>query len=427
MNARKTWLAMVALAAMTTAAASAVNVVDKENVKLNLGGYLQAIGVAEDVPDKVRDEQRLYLFLREARIRIDGSVQKIPFEVMLATGGEDITPNTNAALGLLDFNFDVPVGEAYDVKIGQFHVPYSRERLVDDSTMSFGDRSIENLGFAWNRDYGVALTSTHGNLTGTFAVMTGGGRDIPQRYLPEKLGSPMLVARFGYNDGIDKDVYHVNWRDVAPDRAHKAAYLNFLYIEDSTIGHSTVVNVRATDKNLLVNGNYNPYIGKQPFSRSRIWQAGGDAAWRAPLGKGFINAEGQLDFSHFENDFGNLSIKGGRVQVGYTRGKLEAGVRIAALYLDKKMALTAGVPAPVRIVPDGKPLKEITPSITYRYKPNVAVVADAPYLPDMLVFQENNVGSYVMYEQPDQVTVIKSGRAVRANVQQARLMIQLSF
>src|SRR6185503_21055472 len=272
MNFRKTWLATLAVAAVTTAAASAANVVDKENVKLNVGGYLQAIGVAEHVPDQVRDENRLYLFLKQARIRFDGSVEKIPFEIMLATGGEDITPNTNAALGLLDFNFDVPLGEDYDVKIGQFHVPYGRERLTDDSTMNFGDRSIENLGFAWNRDYGVALTTTRDNLTGTFAVMTGGGRDIPQRYLPEKLGSPMLVARFGYNDGIDRDIYHVTGRELAPDRAHKAAYLNVLYIEDSTIGHSTVVNVRATDKNLLVNGNYNPFIGRQPFSRGKIWQ-----------------------------------------------------------------------------------------------------------------------------------------------------------
>src|SRR6185503_14454286 len=162
MNVKKIWLAMVVLAAATTAAASAVNVVDKDNVKLNVGGYLQAIGVAERVPAQVRDEDRFYLFLKEARIRFDGTIDKVPFEVMLATGGEDITPNTNAALGLLDFNFDLPLGEAYDVKIGQFHVPYGRERLTDDSTMSYGDRSIENLGFSWNRDYGVALTTTRG-------------------------------------------------------------------------------------------------------------------------------------------------------------------------------------------------------------------------------------------------------------------------
>src|SRR6185503_10108456 len=98
-------------------------------------------------------------------------------------------------------------------------------------------------------------TTTRGAMTGTFAVMTGGGRDIPQRYLPEELGTPMLVTRFGYNDGLDKDIY-----------------VNALYIKDSSIGHSTVVNAPATDKNLLINGNYNPFIGKAPFSLSTIWQ-----------------------------------------------------------------------------------------------------------------------------------------------------------
>jgi len=139
---RKIWLAILALAAATSGAASAANVVDNETVKLNLGGYIQALGVAENVPDRSRDENRLYLFIKEARVRVDGSVHNIPFEVMLATGGEDITPNTNAALGLLDFNFDVPVPvfEDWTAKIGQFHVPYGRERLTDDSTMSFADR-----------------------------------------------------------------------------------------------------------------------------------------------------------------------------------------------------------------------------------------------------------------------------------------------
>ena len=432
MNVKKIWLAMVVLAAATTAAASAVNVVDKDNVKLNVGGYLQAIGVAEHVPDLVRDEDRFYLFLKEARIRFDGTIDKVPFEVMLATGGEDITPNTNAALGLLDFNFDLPLGEDYDVKIGQFHVPYGRERLTDDSTMSFGERSIENLGFAWNRDYGVALTTTKGNMTGTFAVMTGGGRDIPQRYLPEELGTPMLVTRFGYNDGLDKDIYHVTGRDTAPSAPHKAFYVNALYIKDSSIGHSTVVNVRATDKNLLINGNYNPFIGKAPFSLSTIWQAGADAAYRAPFAGGAINVEGQVDISHFDNDYGTLRLTGGRVQLGYSRGKVDAGLRLAALRLDKKMAYVANGVAN-RIVREGGPLKEITPSLTYHLYPNVSIVADLPYLPDMLVFQENGIGSYVMYEQPDQVTVIKpgtttgTGRVIRANVLQARLMVQLGF
>jgi hypothetical protein len=165
---------------------------------------------------------------------------------MLATGGEDITPNTNAALGLLDFSFEVPLIAGTSAKIGQFLVPYGRERLTDDSTMSFGERSVENLGFAWNRDYGVALSGTQDKLAGTLAVMSGGGRDVPQRFPLETSGFPMIVARVGYNDGIDRDVYHVSARDNDPGRVKSALYGNDLYMKDSLIGHSTVINVRAT-------------------------------------------------------------------------------------------------------------------------------------------------------------------------------------
>jgi hypothetical protein len=193
-----------------------------------------------------------------------------------------------------------------------------------------------------------------------------------------------------------------------------------------------VLNVRATDKNLLIDSNYNPFINKAPFSLSTIWQAGGDAAYRAPMGSFAFNAEGQIDYSHFDNEYGRLSLKGGRVQAGITKGKVELNLRYSALYLDTRMAFASGgVNYP--IVTSKTPIQEITPSLTYHYKPGILVVLDAPYYINMLVFRENTVGSYVMSEQPDQVTVVKPGTtagtgfATRNNVPEARLMIQLGF
>ncbi|MEO8504165.1 MAG: porin [Acidobacteriota bacterium] len=425
-------VALFTLVAILPAPARAVELVQTQTMSLHLDGYLQALGVVQHVPDRSRNTDRVYLFLKEARLRFTGNVETVKYEVMLAPGAEDSTPNTNSALGLLDFNFDVPLAGGFDVKVGQFLVPYGRERITTDSTMSFGDRSIENLGFAWNRDYGLALSHYRGKMVGTVAVMSGGGRDVPQRYLPEKLGSPLVVGRFGYNDGIDKDIYHVSARDLEPTRAKSAFYLNALYLKDSSIGHSTVLNVRASDKNLLINSNYNPYITKAPSSLGRVWQVGGDAEYQAPMSFGAFTAEAQVDFSHFDNKYGNLSLKGGRLQAGITRDKWEANLRYAILYLDKKMAyVNAGVSNP--ILTSDKPLQEITPSVTYHYKPNVILVADFPYLIDMLVFQENTIGSYVMSEHPEQVSVIKpgttagTGRVIRHNVPEARLLIQLSF
>ncbi|HEY0783223.1 MAG TPA: hypothetical protein VGE98_12260, partial [Thermoanaerobaculia bacterium] len=195
---------------------------------------------------------------------------------------------------------------------------------------------------------------------------------------------------------------------------------------------STVLNVRATDKNLLVDPNYNPFIAKSPFSLANLYQVGADAVYRAPFGSYGFNFEGQVDYSHFDNKYGSLSLKGGRAQATWSKGKFDVGVRYSLLYLDKKMAYSnAGVAYP--IANDDKPLQEITPSLTYHYKPGIQVVLDAPYLIDMLVFHEHTIGSYVMSEQPDQVTVIKPGTtagtgfATRDNVKEVRLLLQLGF
>jgi len=423
---------VLAVAALATAAApaSAATLFQSDDVTVNMHAYAQGVAVAQNVPDDVRDKNRLYLFVKEARLRWDGTLYGATYDIMLAPGAEDITPNTNSALGLLDFSFEAPV-MGFKLKLGQFLVPYSRERLTDDPTMNFADRSIENLGFSWNRDYGFALSNYSGKFAGTFAVMTGGGRDVPQRYLPEKLGFPLVAVRFGYNDGVDKDIYHVSARDTDPGRAKSALYFNALYTKDTQIGHSTVLNIRATDKNLLIDSNYNPFIARTPFSLSTIWQAGADGVYRAPMGPVAFNAEGQVDYSHFDNKYGQLSLKGGRVQAGVSKGKWEVNLRYAALFLDTRMAFVSGTA--FQITNDKAPLQEITPSITYHYRPGIQLTLDAPYLIKMLIFKENTIGSYVMSEQPDQVTVIKPGTTagtgtdVRKNVPEGRLMLQLGF
>ncbi len=76
-----------------------------------------------------------------------------------------------------------------------------------------------------------------------------------------------------------------------------------------------------------------------------------------------------------------------------------------------------------------KPIREYTPSLTYHYRANVAVVADMPIYTNMLVFKENKLGTYVATEHPDQATVVKpgAGTADRERVVEGRLMIQVTF
>ena len=74
-------------------------------------------------------------------------------------------------------------------------------------------------------------------------------------------------------------------------------------------------------------------------------------------------------------------------------------------------------------------MREFTPSLTYHYRSNVALVGDLPFYRNMLVFQENKLGSYLATDHPDQATVAKpgTGTAAQENVFGARLMIQLTF
>jgi hypothetical protein len=243
----------------------------------------------------------------------------------------------------------------------------------------------------------------------------------------------MFVTRFGYNDGIDDDVFTVRSRAERPDRLRSAVYFNALYLKDSLIGHSTVLNVRSTDKSLLVNSNWNPFIAKAPLAQGQIWQAGGDAVVRGPLGAFTVSGEVEANYAKFSNSYGSLAIKGGRVQVGVARGALDATIRHSVLYPDTRMANTytptGGTPQNSLLFADGKPMREYTPSLTYHYRSNVAVVADLPVLVNMLVFKENRFGTYVASEHPDQVSVVKpgTGSAQRDNVYGARLMLQITF
>lgn len=432
---KRTVVTVGLMALVGIAQARAGEVVKNDKFTLDASGRMQWLAVGQKLDDPFRSDDRMYLFMKQARLRLTGKYNDAKFDVQLAYGGEDvIAASPGVGLGLLDFSFDVPTPFKTRVKVGQFRVPYGRERLTDSGTLNFGDRSIQSLAFSWNRDVGAALSKKHGKFAGTVGVFTGGGRDVPQRYLPEKIGSPMLVTRFGYDDGVDEDIYTVSSREVRPDRTRVAAYFNALYMKDSLIGHSTVLNVRSTDKSLLLNPNWNPFVAQTPFVQGRVWQAGGDVVVRAPLGAYGVTAEAEANYGTFSNTYGTVTLKSGRVQAGISRGAFDATLRHAVLYPDARMAntftLTGSTTAQHSpLFENDRPIREYTPSLTYHYRSNVAVVADMPIYTNMLVFQENRLGTYVATEHPDQATVVKpgAGTAARERVVEGRLMVQVTF
>lgn len=419
--------------------AHAMTVVDNGKLKMDIHGRGQMIGVGQIVPDPFRDHARVYLFMKQSRLGISGFYEDIKYETQFSFGGENAN-GSNTDLGMLDFVADVPLpplGESTSLKIGQFRVPYGREGLSDRGYINFGERSIANMASYQTRDYGLALQRYVGSFAGTLGVFSAGGRDVPQRYLPERLGVPELVLRVGYNDGLDEDIYHVKGTDLDLKRTTKAAYFNALYMQDTLIGHSAVMNLRTIDKNLLIDSNYNPFIAAGPagatgnaqtLQRGNVWFVGGDAALRHPLANGHaVEAEIQADWGGYQNRYGSLHIAAARAQASYQFRPYQIGLRYAALMMDKNANyLTGGK----RYSPSlGSTVHEITPSLTWHIKShNLKLVADAPVYLNMPVFVERGVGAYVFASQPGQVTTLSSGGTIKRHaVVEGRMMFQFMF
>ncbi len=412
-------------------------VVNTENFNLNIGGRIQEVAYAQIVKDPVqsKDNFRAYLFLKQARLNLNGRVDNVKFNTEWVGAAEDINGSNNG-LTLLDFSFDIPFfkTESTWLKVGQFKVPYGRETINDEAQYQMVAPSEDFLAFNLGRDVGAALHTYQNKFAGTLGVYTGGARDVPLRFLPEHLGIPMTVARVGYNDGLDKDIFSVAQNDLRPQRIVKATYVNGMYMKDTRIGHSTVLNSRTSEKSILMNPNWNPYLTRgrpannllpNTLDRGTLWQAGWDAAIRGPIGeKNAWNAEAEFNYADYENKYGKLHISGARIQGGVLFNKFEAALRYAVLFPDNNF-LQGTTPITGR-----RPIQEVTPAFSYYIKGHDhKVVLDFPIMIDVPVFIETQAGTYVSIEQPDQTTVIVpgTGRVERQTVPEVRLMYQLAF
>lgn len=428
---RATWLAVAMVFTVGSPSfGMGIEVVNNDRFNLNIGGRIQEVAymeVLEEDPVQSKDDTRLYLFLRQARLNMNGRVDDVKFNMEWVGGGEDIN-GSNAGLTLLDFSFDVPFFKADStwLKVGQFKVPYGREAIAHEGMLQFVEPSVDFIGFNLGRDVGAALHTYHGAFAGTLGVFTGGARDVPLRFLPEHLGVPMMVLRMGLNDGLDKDIFTVSQNDLMPQRVTKATYINAMYMKDTRIGHSTVLNSRTSEKSLLLNANWNPLLAQTPYDRATFRQAGWDAAIRGPMGenKGW-SAEAEINYADFASRHGGLRILGYRAQTAILIKKFEAAVRWSMLVPDNKFRKTT-----TRITPSGTPIQEVGPAFSYYIKGHDhKIVLDAPLLIDVPVFIENGTGTYVSVRQPDQSSVIvpATGRVTRQNVALIRLMYQLAF
>jgi hypothetical protein len=233
----------------------------------------------------------------------------------------------------------------------------------------------------------------------------------------------MLSARIGYDNGLYANGFADQAKDLTGTKF--ALSVDGLYLIDSGIGHSTVLNVKLGERSLLTNTNWNPYIAQSPFSIGTLMQAGIDGAFRSPMGPGALKGEAELDWGRYYNNYGQVSLGAARAQVGYQWTFLEGDVRyglfIPSDHLTNKGTLITGNAA----------IHEVTPSLTMRFNAPGAprLTADLPIMIGVPVITEAGLGNYVATEQPDQVSLISTaGNSIaRQNVVEARLMFEAQF
>lgn len=323
---------------------------------------------------------------------------------------------------------DIPLCGNYFIKVGQFKVPFGREAMTWESYNFFSDYSLTYNTSENGRDVGAAIHGNYGIFTSTFGVFTGGGRDVPLRFLPEDLGCPELVARIGLNDGYDADNLDLSEVDRGPNGY--AIDVDGLYTRDSRIGHSTVLNVKTSDKNLMLDADYNPFIGISPFSQGVYWQYGIDGGVRTTANKTTWSGEWELNHEGYSNDYGGLHLTTGRIQAQLMGEHIGFGLRYSFYQPDQNFTYVASGKAYTNFM-GTEFVNEFVPAATYFFtNQHLKVTFELPVLPDAPVITEPGIGSYLITEMPDQVTVLSNAAhpfVVRQTVIQARLELQYQF
>lgn len=412
------------------------------DVQLRFNGMIRPLWLVQRVDDPYRHKTQLFHFLRTARLAVGAEYKELELYAELTLTGREaevpLSPATNPTWGLnptlLDFYGDVklPFAPEISVRLGQFKVPFGREQLVKYRDLSFADRSPLWLFLGMGRDVGGALWGSIEEKVGVdfiAAIQTGVGRDVPERFLPEVVEMlPLVVARVGLRGGVQPNAWLAAPWQLQEDLGWSIAG-SFLYSRDALTGHSTVLNVRAKDKPLLLQPNWNPYIGKRPLKTGEFIAAGADAALWLKLSPSFrLNLEGEVGWGRYKNDYGELSTVGGWVAAIAKFERVAAGIRYGAVRPDTAMGqgLSQTVSNPI----GDRLIQELVPMVSVSFlQDRLKLIAEVPVWIDVPVAIEKDVGAYVLLHQWDQIALIRTqGNTIeRQTVVGVRLAAQMGF
>lgn len=123
--------------------------------------------------------------IRRAKTKIEGWFWKpeltADFQVGWAAADSGFEGSTFSGLEDAALTWDVSKTGAFEVKVGQFKVPFGRQELTSSERMQFADRDILSGEFTHSRDVGVSVQGVafKGALDYRAGVFNGNGRNKP--------------------------------------------------------------------------------------------------------------------------------------------------------------------------------------------------------------------------------------------------------
>lgn len=440
---------------------SAIEVVNNDKTKLDIGGSFQLLGAVQALNDPYKDDVRSYMFLKTARLTTMGEYEGVKLRAEIALGGEEEVKGTysgavlNASMSLLDLYADAPLIWGSRFRFGQMLVPFGRERLVYERDMQFSGRSINNLANTLGRDVGGTLYGNFGVFAYAFGLFAGGGRDVPERYIPAKLGTPMLVTKMGISNGADADILTVNQGGISVDKVVFGVYVSAMYQKDSLVGHSTVDQVRMSEQSLIMSPTWNPYLSQKGggvYGQGDLQQFAVDAVVRLPVAGMTVSGEIEASAAVFSNEFGTMTVPGGRAQLGAFLNPIEVAVRYSVIALGNSGFgyNSGGTNSTIyRFLSDNRTagnstgnllmnqIQEVAVSGSYYFQNRIKAMVEYA-VSDVPVLHENNitgttqtqVGSYSLIQHPEQSKLVfttNASQVERQIVQDVRIMLQYRF
>jgi hypothetical protein len=320
------------------------------------------------------------------------------------------------------------------VRLGQFKTPYGAEFLTADNERLFSENSIASLGGNWGKEVGLGLASRPNDVNWVIGAFTGGGANtsaLPLHALPENFGSPLMVARIGFDNSGSDALSHNQAGVFKVDKTQKLLYLQAAYQIDTEIGHSTAATIKSGQansvyqQNLLLNSGWNPYITSK--DKATLYSLGVNGVVRTMRHETVFSSEFQIDATSFSDKLGDLKMYTARVQGSAAKKPWEYAFRVAAILPDKDMGPAASTGSI-----GSTAIFETTPSVSYYAKDWSKFILEFQGLINVPVAHEPGDGSYVLTDMPSQTTYTSSG-ATKANkitrdfVPEIRLMWQFTL